>query len=112
MAIATAVKDYLDKTGTPYSLVPHPHAWSRSKAANTAHIPPERMAKAVILIDNVGYLMAVIPANRDFRSEILSQKLRRNLADPEVSVCVGVQGLRTGRYPRAWPCLWDEHDSR
>ncbi|MEE9158244.1 MAG: YbaK/EbsC family protein, partial [Gammaproteobacteria bacterium] len=80
MAIAATVKDYLEKTGTRYSMVPHPHTWSNSDTAKAAHVPPERIAKAVILADQAGYVMAVVPANRHVDLEALSKEFGRDLA--------------------------------
>lgn len=80
MAIAATVKDYLEKTGTRYSMVPHPHTWSSGDTAKAAHVPPERIAKAVVLADQTGYVMAVVPANRHVDIEALSKKFGRDLA--------------------------------
>jgi Ala-tRNA(Pro) deacylase len=80
MAIAAIVKDYLEKTGTRYSMVPHPHTWSSSDTAKAAHVPPERIAKAVILADQAGYVVAVVPANRHVDLEALSKEFGRDLA--------------------------------
>ena len=79
MAIAATVKDYLEKTGTRYSMVPHPHTWSSSDTAKAAHVPPERIAKAIILADQAGYVMAVVPANRHVDLEALSKEFGRDL---------------------------------
>lgn len=80
MAIAATVKAYLEKTDTRYSMVPHPHTWSSSETASAAHVPPERIAKAVVLADQTGYVMAVVPANRHVDIEALSRKFGRDLA--------------------------------
>ncbi len=79
MAIANTVKTYLDKSGIQYSVVAHPHTWSSKETADLAHIPAEQLAKAVVLIDDVGYVMAVVPSNRHVSVHSLSQKLKREL---------------------------------
>lgn len=104
MAIASTVKDYLEKSGIPYSVVPHPHTWSSRETADAAHVPAERLAKAVVLIDSVGYLMVVIPANRHVRVETLSKKLGRDLAlAAEFRVAPVFKGCDLGAIPPLGP---------
>ena len=80
MAIANTILSYLNEREIPYSVVPHPRTLSTRQTADAAHIPPERVAKAVVLADRRGYLMAVIPGDRHVSIETLSQRLGRNLA--------------------------------
>jgi Ala-tRNA(Pro) deacylase len=80
MPIANTVKQYLEEHGISYSVVPHRHTESSRETADAAHVPSDQLAKAVVLIDDGGYLMAVIPGDRHLQIDTLSKKLRRNLA--------------------------------
>ena len=62
MAIAMKLKDYLDREHTPYSVVTHPYSATSMQAAEEAHIPGDKLAKAVLLHDDDGYVVAVVPA--------------------------------------------------
>ncbi len=62
MAIAMKLKDYLEHEHIPYSVVTHPYSATSMQAAEEAHIPGDKLAKAVLLHDNGGYVVAVVPA--------------------------------------------------
>ena len=62
MTIAMTVKEYLDSNGVQYDVVHHSYSVNTTQAAENAHISGEKIAKAVVLHDYHGYLMAVIPA--------------------------------------------------
>lgn len=79
MTIAHTVFNYLQARHIPYDVITHAHSDSSRKAAETAHIPPERLAKAVILSDGHGFLMAVVPGNRYVSLDDLQKRLRRHL---------------------------------
>ena len=80
MAIANTILSYLNEREIPYSVVPHPRTLSTRQTADAAHIPPERVAKAVVLADRRGYLMAVIPGDRPVSIENLAPRLGGQLA--------------------------------
>jgi len=85
MSIAKTVVDYLQQNRIPYDVVPHPHTSTTRGTVESTHIPPERMAKAVVLRDNGGYVMAVIPGSRHVSVRALSKKLGRELVLAEES---------------------------
>ena len=62
--ISSRLFQYFDQRGVRYEV--SEHRWSRSSAqtARLAHVPPRLVAKSVILEDEVGVVMAVIPADR------------------------------------------------
>ena len=62
MAIAMKLKDYLDHEGIHYDVVNHPYSVTSMQAAEEAHIPGDKLAKAVLLHDSNGYVVAVVPA--------------------------------------------------
>ena len=62
MAVAMRLKKYLENEGVRYDLVEHPYAVTSLHVANKAHISGENLAKAVVLRDGDGYILAVVPA--------------------------------------------------
>ena len=62
--ISSRLSQYFDQRGVHYEVTEH--RWSRSSAqtARLAHVPPQLVAKSVILEDDAGIVMAVIPADR------------------------------------------------
>ena len=79
MAIAITLQEYLDKSGIEYDVLPHAHTETSLDTAQKTHIPPEQVAKSVILEDENGYLMAVIPASHHIELGQLSRQLERRL---------------------------------
>lgn len=63
MLMARRVEAHLRKMGSRFSVVEHPHSYSSLESAHSAHIPPEKVAKAVMVHDGDCYRMCVIPAN-------------------------------------------------
>ncbi len=63
MAIAITLRDYLDGCGVIYDQVTHPRAISMSRVAQAAHVPGDRLAKAVLIRGDGGYALAVVPAS-------------------------------------------------
>jgi Ala-tRNA(Pro) deacylase len=56
------------------------HSSSSRETAHQAHVPPERVAKPVLLEDERGYVMAIVPASHRVDLERLSEQLHRDLA--------------------------------
>jgi Ala-tRNA(Pro) deacylase len=83
MAIAISVQKYLKDMHIPYDVVPHARTLSSLQTSLAAHVPPHRIAKAVLLEDDRGLLMAVLPADRHIHLAVLRDELGRqvNLAD-------------------------------
>lgn len=79
MGIAITLQDYLSEKGTEYDVVDHPHALGSLKIAAAAHVPGDRLAKTVLLADDDGYLIAVVPSTHHVRLGVLRKQLKRNL---------------------------------
>lgn len=79
MAIAITLQEYLDKSGVEYDVLPHARTETSLNTAHKSHIPPEQVAKPVILEDENGYIMAVIPASHHIELGQLSRQLERRL---------------------------------
>ena len=87
MSIATRLKWFLDSRGAHYELIPHAHTASMLEAARAAHVPVERVATSVLLEDERGYMMAVLPASHRIRIQELTEQLDRTLelaTEPEL----------------------------
>jgi Ala-tRNA(Pro) deacylase len=58
-----AVTEFLEREGVPYEVVEHERTESASAEARAAGLPPEDVAKTVVLRDQEGVRLAVIPAS-------------------------------------------------
>lgn len=78
MAIAQTIHQFLTEQEIPYELLAHPHSSSSTETAHSAHVSGEYLAKSVLLEDDYGYVMAVVPAvNRLDLGELHRQLNRR-----------------------------------
>ncbi len=57
-----AIVGFLDGAGIPYELVEHESVMSAAAEARVAHLPPEKVAKTVVLHDGSIYVIAAVPA--------------------------------------------------
>ena len=64
MSISARLSSYLEQRGARYEVCFHEHSNSSAQTARTAHIPPAQLAKSVILEDEMGCVMAVVPADK------------------------------------------------
>jgi Ala-tRNA(Pro) deacylase len=80
MAISISLKDFLDQHSIQYDLVPHKYTSNSLSAAHAAHIPGDRVAKSVLLQDDFGYMMAVLPATHRISLSDLKMHTHRQLA--------------------------------
>ena len=79
MAIALTLQRYLADNGIAYDLLPHHHTSSSMNTAQSAHIPGKNLAKSVILEDENGYLMAVIPATEHVKFRKVNHAVNRHM---------------------------------
>ncbi|MDX5332457.1 MAG: YbaK/EbsC family protein [Gammaproteobacteria bacterium] len=75
MGISTTLKQYLDDHGIAYELVRHDPTPSANRSAEAAHIPGDRLAKAVVLEDAGHYLLAALPATHRLQLARLHHEL-------------------------------------
>jgi Ala-tRNA(Pro) deacylase len=78
MAVAETVHRLLVQHSIDYDLVPHPHTGSSHETAEASHISEDHIAKAVIVKDEAGYAMVVIPADHWVEMKHLRQELNRD----------------------------------
>ena len=79
MGMATRLRSFLDSQGIRYEVLPHSHTSTSLETARAAHVPGERIAKSVVLEDERGYLMAILPASRRISLDSLERQLHRKL---------------------------------
>lgn len=79
MAIAMTLKSYLDKHEIDYDAVEHSHTESAIDSAKSAHVPPHKVAKAVVLKDEAGVMVAVLPSNNRLNLAWVNEELERKL---------------------------------
>lgn len=79
MSAARTLERYLDEHHVRYDMVTHPSTPTAMRAAVAAHINADCLAKAVMLADQQGYVMAVVPATHQVRLRRLREETGRNL---------------------------------
>lgn len=79
MAIAHTVEQYLNSHDVDYELVGHPRAVTSMQTAQVAHVPGDQLAKSVLLEDERGYLVAVIPSTHRLDLGKLHRRLDRRM---------------------------------
>jgi Ala-tRNA(Pro) deacylase len=73
------VWDHLGREGVGYNTVMHSSTHDSAHSAQAAHIPGDQLAKCVLLEDENGYLMAVLPATHKLDLQAVRDELRRPL---------------------------------
>ncbi len=79
MAIAETVQNYLTQKAVDYTLPFHPHSSSSHETAEAAHVPEDHIAKGVMVKDDLGYAMVVVPADNYVEMKHVRQELDRQL---------------------------------
>ena len=79
MSIAKRLKWYLGARNVEYAVLSHEPTRSSLDSAKAAHIPSGRLAKCVLLEDERGYLLAIVPASRRIDLDAIEKQLHRHL---------------------------------
>ena len=77
MSIPSRLSSYLQQRGTRYEIHAHEHSHSSSETARAAQVLPHQLAKSVIVEDDSGFVMAVVPADKTVMLGHLSLLLGR-----------------------------------
>ncbi|MFQ6017024.1 MAG: aminoacyl-tRNA deacylase [Kiloniellaceae bacterium] len=102
MAIAATLQRYLADHGIAYDVVTHPRTVSSTATARESHVSGDCLAKAVIVKDEEGFVVAVAPASHHVRLADLSRLLDRRLGlatEQEASALFG--DCELGAFPAA-----------
>lgn len=79
MTIATRLDSFLTEHSVGYAMIRHPHTESSMETAASAHVPGERLAKAVIVKDGEDFLMVVVPSDYHLHLGLLHRHLGREV---------------------------------
>jgi Ala-tRNA(Pro) deacylase len=79
MPIAKTVQWYLEANGVSYETLHHPHSRTSEETADVAFIWGDQLAKTVLLEDERGYVIAIVPASCRLDFKKLERQLDRKL---------------------------------
>lgn len=79
MAMSLSLLEYLEWEGVDYEVLHHRRTSCSTETAEVAHIPGDQLAKCVVLEDENGYVMAVLPATHRVELGKLHRQLDRRL---------------------------------
>ncbi len=114
MAIAQTLINYLQERGVSYDLVKHEHTERAVDSAHAAHIPAHQVAKAVVLHDESGFVVSVLPANHSLEIGWVNDELKRELSlASEKEFKVLFAGCESGAVPALGDAfgiqvIWDD----
>lgn len=77
MTIPNTLRQFLEQHKVKYSVITHPYTGSTMESAEAAHISGEQVAKGVLLKDNAGFVLAVLPATHTLRVGAIQELLDR-----------------------------------
>ena len=79
MTIASKLENYLQQREVKYQVVTHPHSEYSMETAEKAHVHGDALAKGVLVKDDDGYLLVVLPADYQIEIESLHKLLRQEV---------------------------------
>jgi len=79
MSVSVAVQNCMMRLGIHYEVIRHSSTSDSMHTAHAAHIPGDQLAKSVMLEDELGFLMAVVPATHKVELGTLRRQLNRRL---------------------------------
>ena len=80
MALAPTLQKHLDQNVT-YEVITHDPTMSSTRTAQACHVSGDRLAKAIVLRRDGGYMLAVLPASHHIRLPDLRHEVDVSLAD-------------------------------
>lgn len=75
MTIAPTLHRYLAAENIQYDEIPHVYTMTSARTAQACHVPGDRVAKAIVLRRDGGYMLAVLPASHHLQMAELRQRL-------------------------------------
>lgn len=79
MTVAHTLQQHLASQGVHFDVIEHAPAYSANRTAQATHVSGDRLAKAVVLKREDGYLLAVLPASHRVDLAALRDILRCDL---------------------------------
>jgi Ala-tRNA(Pro) deacylase len=103
-----AIVDFLDGVGIPYELLDHAPVMTATAEARVAHVPPDQVAKTVVLHDGSAYVIVAIPASNRLDvhrlRELLGATRQLRLAS-EAEIARDFPALEVGAVPPFGPMV-------
>lgn len=106
MSVSAKIKHYLDKHRLSYHILSHDRTVTLHDAAKVLQISPVAFARAVVLEDTSGYLMAVLPLDRKIDFGLLYKLVQRKMS---IAPRVKVDKLFSDCEPGSHPPLGDPY---
>lgn len=75
MGIALTLQQYLDDKEIDYDVLTHKRTHSSEGTVRASHVPGDRVAKAVVLTREGGFIVAVVPACAKVRLDVIEKAL-------------------------------------
>ena len=79
MTISSTLNEFLKQQEVAFELIPHPHTGSSMDSAQQAHVPGNRLAKAVVLKSDGNYSMVIVPSVEHVDLAVLREQLGTGL---------------------------------
>lgn len=79
MVMANTLQEFLQRRHANFEMTHHTHSHCSMETAAMAHVPGDRLAKPVMLKDDIGYVMAVLPSTCHVGVSTLNKRLGRHL---------------------------------
>jgi Ala-tRNA(Pro) deacylase len=79
MSLAHRLSRYLENEGIGYETLKHPRTLTRSRSAQAAHVSGELLVKSVILLHELGYVVAVASSTHHMELDTLRGPLNLRL---------------------------------
>lgn len=80
MTIASKLRDYLQQRAVKYKVETHSYSKFSMETAEKAHVRGDALAKGVLVKDDDGYLLVVLPADYHIEIESLKKLLGQEVA--------------------------------
>ncbi|QIL91456.1 aminoacyl-tRNA deacylase [Microbulbifer harenosus] len=78
MTIASTISHYLNDHSIHYRVIPHDHSATSRESAHKAGVREDSVAKAILLEDDRGMVMAIIPASSSLNMSAVHDETGRN----------------------------------
>jgi Ala-tRNA(Pro) deacylase len=107
MPMPPRLSNYLQEHHADFELCPHLHSHSSAETARLAHVSPQQLAKSVMLEDDQGCVLAVVPADQRVALGTVARMLGRSslhLSD-EASIAARFDDCERGAVP-AFGMAW------
>ncbi|WP_346838789.1 YbaK/EbsC family protein [Microbulbifer sp. SAOS-129_SWC] len=78
MTMAATVSQFLNDHSVHYRVIPHTHSATSRESAHAASVREDQVAKGILLKDQLGLVMAVIPASSSLDLRAVHDETGRN----------------------------------